>query len=151
MDVSQPFIWIREAPSCSNVRNVPLKPVVRRLTEQSLNIKGLYVMGVRYKGELLYLPRCPSPPAADHTRLKLGNLFKSINKSSRRLLQSFGLHTHSALFKETAGRGPCSPFELKKYCNPRYFRTRQVLYARAHKAEEEIGRLLKHGIIENVH
>ncbi len=44
-----------------------------------------------------------------------------------------------------------SRFELKKYCNPRYSAARLVQYALSQKTEEEIDRLLKHGIIENVH
>ncbi len=56
LDTGDAVKFITEEYVPSDVRYVPLKPVVRRLTGQSLNSKGLYVMGVKYKTELSYLP-----------------------------------------------------------------------------------------------
>ncbi len=64
------------------------------------------------------------------------------------------IEKHFALFKEASClsyTGSCARFEFKKDSNPRFFRARPVPYALVLKVQEEIDRLLKHGIIEKVH
>ncbi len=47
--------------------------------------------------------------------------------------------------------GPFARFVFEKGCNPLFFRVRPVPYALAPKVDEEIDRLLKHGITVKVY